>query len=157
MKSTRYVCLLFLAFSLVASASPEPNLSGTWVLNQINGNAAPGAYPVLITHKGNEFVVNYDRRSPMMKQEYFTDGTERRLPQIVTPTLTYYTAKWDENSLVIDKESDRTLPPDGRTFAIHTREVWSISADGKNLTRLMTIGAKHDTPFTLVYQKVDNQ
>lgn len=157
MKNAFYVCLLLLAFSQLASASPEPTFGGTWVLIQINGNAVPGGYPVSITHKGNEFVVDYDRRSPMMKQEYVTDATERRLPQIGTPTLTYYTAKWEANSLIIDKESDQTLPNFGRTFAMHTREVWLISDDGKNLTRLKTFGASPNTDFTLVYKKVDTQ
>jgi hypothetical protein len=172
MKNACYVSFLLVlafAFSQLASALPEPNLSGTWVINQINGQAvADGSHPVSIAQKGNEFVVEYDRRSPMMKQEYVTDGTERKLTQIGTPTLTYYTAKWEGETLIIDKTLEDTRPWPGpmrlqdidSRHAISSREVWSISLDGKTLTRLTTTRfgtSPNKSEFTLTYAKVDTQ
>ena len=174
MKNACYAFLLALTFSQVASASPDPNLSGTWVINQINGQAVPGgsnpggSHAVSITQKGNEFIVESDRRSPMTKQEYVTDGTERKLPQIGSPTLTYYTAKWERETLIVDKTLEDTSPWPGPMGlrgiyprrAISSREVWSISPDGKTLTRLTTVRfgtSPKKNEFTLTYTKVDAQ
>ncbi len=168
MKYACYAFLIALTFSQVASALPEPNFSGTWVINQINGQPVSSPSPVSITQKGNEFVVEYDRRSPMMKHEYVTDGTERKLPQIGTPTLIYYTAKWDGESLIIEKTNVDTRPWPGPMGlqgidprpAMSYREVWSISADGKTLTHLTTMRfetSSNKSEFTLTYTKVDTQ
>jgi hypothetical protein len=167
MKNACYVSLLLVlafAFSHVASALPEPNLNGTWVLTQINGRAVPFGSRVSITQRGNEFVVEHDR-SPM-KQEYLTDGTERKLPQIGTPLLTYYTAEWEGESLIIDKTVEDTRPLPGPAYpavamhAMSIREVWSMSPDGKNLTHLSTMGfgtSPNKSGFTLIYTKLDTQ
>jgi len=153
MKRACYVFLLLFAFSQLASALPEPNLTGAWIADRINGQASPSPehYPIVITQNRNDFVVDYDRRSPTMKQEYVTDGKERELVQIGNPSRTYYTAIWVENSLIIDKESENRMPSDGRTVAMHTREVWSISADGKTLTRVTTL---RNASITIAYKKL---
>jgi hypothetical protein len=166
MRNACYVVLLFLAFGQVASASPEPNFNGTWVLDQINGKPVPSeVIRFSITLKGNEFVIEFPG-SPN-KQEYVLDGTERILPTIGTPIVTYYTAKWDGESLIIDKKSEDTRPWPGpfssfdrSKLAMHTHQVWSISDDGKNLIRLTTVqfGTSSSTVETAdVFTKMNAQ
>jgi hypothetical protein len=153
MKKACYAFLLTLAFSQVASALPDPNFSGTWVLDQINGQAAIVGSRVSIIQKGNEFAI--ENGSPITKQEYVADGTERKLPKIGSPTSTYYTAKWEGNLLIIEKKTDITGPPDGRTWAVKEREVWSISTDGKSLTHSSVLSP--DKTLTMVFKKADTQ
>jgi hypothetical protein len=145
MKNACYLALLFLTLGQVSSASPEPNFNGTWVLDQVNGEPMPtGVIRFSLTQQGGEFAIEFSG-SPNM-QEYIIDGTERKLPSIDTPIVTYYTAKWDGESLIIDKKSEDPMPWPGPSssfdrsrLAYYMREVWSISADGKNLTRSTTL------------------
>lgn len=162
MKNACYVLfflVLVFAFSHVASALPEPNLNGTWILTQTNGQAVPSWFlRISITQRGNEFVVKLGR-SPI-KQEYIVDETEREFPAIGTPTLAHYTAKWNGKSLVIDKISESTHPLLQIKITMSTHQVWSMSDDGQNLTRLTTVGfgtSPQKVQFTDVFAKVDPQ
>jgi hypothetical protein len=144
MKNACYMALLFLAFCQAASALPEPNFNGTWVLDQVNGKPVPSeVIRFSLTLKGNEFVIESPRS--LNKQEFVLDGTERILPAIGTPIVTYYTAKWDGESLIIDTKGEDPRPwpnssPgfDRNMLAMYAHQVWSISADGKNLFVLTT-------------------
>jgi hypothetical protein len=166
MKNSCYLLLLGLAFSEVASASSEANLTGTWVATQLDRNAVKHDIRVLITQKGNDFL--FERDLWQDKLEYIADGTKRQLHQIGTRFVTYYTAKWEGESLIIDKKIDASPPPNTPSWFItpsrYIHEVWSISADGMSLTNMNTFksGKPPKPPYkkirsTLVYTKVDNR
>jgi len=131
------ILLPFLALaSLVCSAEAAPNLSGEWRLDVTKSLYGPMPPPQAvirkIKHDGNSLYMSTYQRSPQREVtselSYTTDG------KVVTNKMSSGevkgAAKWDGDKLVV--ESSQSV----QGIEIKSREVWSLSADGKTLTIL---------------------
>jgi hypothetical protein len=142
-------------FAAVALAQPKPNFSGTWkqdnAKSTFGGLAAPISVTAIITHKEPDIhltqtVVGPQGDSVTSEHDYATDGREQ------TGKSRNYTerntVKWEGASLVFESKRDYS----GREVII--RERWSLSDDGKTLTKeRMTPGAKSEVKQTFVFDK----
>jgi hypothetical protein len=138
-----------LAIALVMTAlAAAPNFSGTWVLDKEKsdpffggrgGGAQPGPTDVTLVIKqtDNELLLtrkmNIGGEERTSESKYTLDGKENTNPgfgrgggEVVSKT------KWDKDKLVT--EGKRKVSFQGNEFEIATREVRSLSADGKTMT-----------------------
>ena len=147
--------VFFLTLTLTVSAigQVKPNLSGTWKQNNEKSKLAPDA-PVWvhkIWQKGAdlkvETTITGSRGVSSHVSTFTTDGKKQMTKDRDRDALTR-SVKWEGNTLVfltVEKERGHTLT---------TREVWTLSDDGKTLvkTRHLT-GPRGVTDQKYVYEK----
>jgi len=149
MKNAFYVLCLLLVLRVTALAAPDSDFSGTWV------DQSPMESKMFVTQTESALLVKYSR-TPVQK-EYIIDGIERKMSADVGGGI-FYTAKWDGPALVID-ESASIKTPFGTASNRISRQVWSLSGDGKILTISTTSqDSKGETEIAVmqVYDKADN-
>jgi len=140
MKQISYaLCVLFVLSSLAFAA--EPDYSGDWELEQVNGIAhgepflikSPEADSgIVITHTRDSLVINSncDRCGSMVK-EYILDSKTREMPND-KGALVSYSARWDGDMIVI-KQGFGGSSPFGPVVVL-TRKSYKLSPDGQILT-----------------------
>jgi hypothetical protein len=129
--------ILTLLLTLTATAQSHPNFSGVWKQDNSRSTIRPGStiqYSNKIEHQEQKLSVttilgaNGDRKESTYTHQYTIGGepkvtTDREGDQFTN------TVRWEGNSLVfetVEKEKDATLK---------THEIWTLSADGKTLTK----------------------
>jgi hypothetical protein len=157
MKNASYILWILLGLSLSAVGATRSDLGGTWVLD--HGNTAVNGAPlegqrsnlhstISIAYDENRFVIK-SSFSPIQR-EYVVDGTERVSDSIGS----IYTAKWEGPSIVIDEQFNTNTPFGAVSITSH--EVWSLSEDGKSLTRsLSSQNSQGNLIATEVYNRTD--
>ena len=126
--------LLAAAMVLAASAFGAPNLSGNWKLNLQKSQYGAIPAPVEVTRTirldGINLSMHTDQKTVQRDSssdlKYTTDGKE--CVNKVTNGDAKGTAHWEGSTLII--ESSQMNGPQ----ELKSREVWSLSADGKTLT-----------------------
>lgn len=122
------------ALILAASACAAPNLSGDWKLNLQKSNYGAIPAPIEVTRKvkldGINLSMSTDQKTSQRQStselKYTTDG--KPCVNKVTNGDAKGTARWEGDSLVIES-SQQNGPQE-----LKSREVWTLSADGKTLT-----------------------
>jgi hypothetical protein len=138
----RSALLFGLALTLAAgtaTAQDHPDFSGTWKLNLIKSDAAPGRggqmgapreVTITISQTATELTLEQSMGENTMKSTYFLDGRESTNANRRGETKS--TAKWDGTSLVIQGTS--TFEGPNGSMTIKTKEVRTLSDDGKTMT-----------------------
>lgn len=144
---------IFLA--VAASAQSNPNFTGTWKQDNSKSSVQPGStmqYSNKIDHADPKLAVttilDYGDRPPTpYTRNYTTDGkpsvsTDREGDKSTT------IVRWESNTLVFETgEKDEA-------GSITTREVWTLSEDGKTLTKkIHTSGPRGESDRTYVLMK----
>ena len=151
MKSFFFCCLLVLA----ASAQTKPNLTGTWKQNDSKSTVRPGStlkYSNRIEHDDPKLTVTTimeggDRPATTYGRSYTTDGKPHESSDREGDKFTT-TVKWDENTLVFETSEKE------KTQTLGTRETWTLSEDGKTLTKKRhSSGPRGDFDQTFVLEK----
>ena len=149
--------ILSLVLAALASAQSHPDFSGTWKQDNSRSTIRPGStiqYSNKIEQRGQKLTVttilgaNGDRKESTYTREYVIGdkagtSSDREGDQFTN------TVKWDGDSLVfetVEKEKTATLT---------SREVWTLSPDGKTLTKKLyrTGGRGGDSDQTYVLEK----
>ena len=155
MKITRLFALCLLAFGL--QAETKPNLTGTWKQDNSRStvSARPNSaqYSNKIEHEDPKLAVTTmwtggSRPDSSSTRNYTTDGKPDVTKGSDGDQFTTI-VKWDGNTLVFEREQKEP----GRT--ITSREAWSLSEDGKTLTKTIhSTGpqGERDQKFVLVKQ-----
>ena len=126
--------LILAAAVLAASAAAAPNLTGDWKLNLQKSQYGPIPAPIEVTRKikleginlAMSTVQKTTQRDSTSELKYTTDGKLCVNP--VTNGDAKGTAHWDGDALIIES-SQQNGPQE-----LKSREVWTLSADGKTLT-----------------------
>jgi hypothetical protein len=145
-----------LAFvSLAASLPAAPNLSGDWKLAVAKSQYGPMPAPMAVTRKikmdGNSLSMSTYTKSAQREGttelNYTLDG--KVATNKVSTGEAKGTAKWEGNNLVI--ESSQSV----QGIEIKSREVWSVSGDGKTLTIVthLSIPQQGDYDVKQVFEK----
>ena len=120
----------------------HPDFSGTWKLNAEKSDARPGRGggmmgmgDVQITQSDGKLVITMSMGERSRTTTYHLDGSESsnsgmRGNQMVT------TSRWDGPSLVT--EGNNTVSTPNGDMQVKTKEVRSLSADGKTMTVVTT-------------------
>ncbi len=150
----RYFLFAFL-LGATAGAQPKPNFTGTWKQDNSKSTVRPGStlqYANRIEHQDPKLKVTTilsggDRPESTYSRDYLTDGTEAKSADREGDQFTT-TVKWEGTALVfetVEKENTATLT---------TRETWTLSDDGKVLTKKRhTTGPRGDSDQTYVLVK----
>jgi hypothetical protein len=150
----RSVMLFGLALSLAAgtaTAQDHPDFSGTWKLNQIKSDAAPGRggqmggpreITLTITQTADLLTIEQAMGQNSRKVEYKLDGSESTNPGM-RGGESKSTAKWDGKSLVI--ETTATFDGPNGSMTVKTKEVRTLSDDGKTMTVTTTRDTQQGT------------
>ncbi len=149
--------ILTLLFAAGASAQTHPNLTGTWKQDNSRSTIRPGStiqYSNKIDHQDPKLTVttilgaNGDRKESTYSRDYTIGGKASTSNDKEGDQFTN-TVKWEGDSLVfetVEKEKTATLT---------SREVWTLSPDGKMLTKKIhrTGGRGGDSDQTFVLEK----
>jgi hypothetical protein len=129
--------VLMLVLAAAARAQTHPNFTGTWKQDNSRSTIRPGStlqYSNKIDHQGPKLIVttilgaNGDRKESTYSREYNIGGAPRSFSDKEGDQFTN-TVKWQGSSLVFETvEKERTAT---RT----SRETWTLSPDGKTLTK----------------------
>lgn len=152
----RSIVLIFV-LGAIASAQTHPNFTGTWKQDNSRSTIRPGSnikYSNKIDHQDPKLAVttilgaNGDFKERTYTREYVigdkpSTSTDREGDQFTN------TVKWEGDSLVFE-----TLEKE-RAATLTSREVWSLSADGKTLTKKIhrSGGRGGDSDETFVLEK----
>lgn len=146
--------------TLVAAplTAQNPDFSGTWKLNTEKSDPAPGRGggmmgmgDLKITQSGGKLVIEMSMGERSRTMTYNLDGSESRNPgmrgnEMVTKS------HWDGQTLVTEGENTITTPNGEMT--VKTKEVRSLSADGKTMTVVATSTTpRGERTRTTVYDK----
>ena len=144
-----------LAAAVLACGQTKPNFSGLWkqdnARSSFGGLQAPISVTDNITHKEpnihlTQTVVGPHGDSVTSEHDYSTDGREQS-----GKSRNYTeknTVKWEGNTLVFESKRDYS----GREVVI--RERWTLSDDGKTLTKERTSpGPKGEVRQSFVFDK----
>jgi len=146
--------LLFLALAALipaagATAQDHPDFSGTWKINLIKSDAPPAGrggqqmdmsnVMQTITQTAEVLTVVQTGMGPERNLTYYLDGRESTNAAMRGEMKS--TARWEANQLVI--ESTATMQTPNGERSITTKEVRSLSKDGKT----MTLTSTTDTPM----------
>lgn len=126
--------LIIAAAVLAASAAAAPNLTGDWKLNLEKSQYGPIPAPIEVTRKikleginlAMSTVQKTTQRDSTSELRYTTDG--KLCINKVTNGESKGTAHWEGDALIIES-SQQNGPQE-----LKSREVWTVSADGKTLT-----------------------
>jgi hypothetical protein len=142
---------VLLAASTPAQDSDAPNLSGTWTLNVAKSKARKGttlrSQTVDVSCSATHVVITETFDDKERTLVYLTDGRAAPIAQVRGGKI-IAKAYWKKSTLVIETFGVRTSPdsrppgsraqeplaPDPET-EMHTIQRWTLSADGKVLTR----------------------
>lgn len=149
--------ILTIVLAAVASAQTHPDFTGTLKQDNSRSTIRPGStiqYSNNVEHRESKlsvttiFGANGDRKESSYTREYTIGGeptvtTDREGDQFTN------TVKWEENSLVFETVEK------GEGTTLTSREVWTLSADGKTLTKRIhrTGGRGGDSDQTYVLEK----
>ena len=148
-----FVCLLLC--SLTALAADKPDFSGNWKLNVEKSDFGPMPKPdkgdFVITHKDPEMNIKSTLVTQMgeMSNEVkiLTDG--REFTNTIAGQEVKGTAKWDGAALIVTQKLE--MQGNAITFI----QQWTISDDGKTITRKVTIQAPQgETTQTSILDRV---
>jgi hypothetical protein len=147
---------LALLLAAVAGAQSKPNFTGTWKQDDSRSTVRPGStlkYSNKIDHEDPKLskmtIMDYgDRPATTYTQTYVTDGTPNTSSDREGDTITT-TVKWEGNVLVFETGEKE------KAGALFTRETWTLSEDGKTLTKKIhrTGGRGGDSDQTYVLVK----
>lgn len=142
--------------AVCAGAQSHPDFNGTWKQDNSRSTIRPGStinYSNRIEQNGAKLKVttilgaNGDRKESTYSRDYTIGGPASTTSDREGDQFTN-TVKWDGSSLVfetVEKEKAGTLT---------TREVWTLSADGRTLTKKMRrTGGRGDSDQTFVLEK----
>lgn len=135
----------------VLASQTHPNFSGLWKQNmEKSSKTSLQSYANRIEHNGDTLKVTTITGGSRGERSYdhtYVIGTESRSSDKEGDQFTS-TVKWDGQTLVFlttEKES---------AGIIETREAWTLSADGKTLTKMRTShGPRGDTEQHYVLEK----
>ena len=154
------VLTLLCAGALPAQAQnvSKPNLSGTWRLNtqesKIASGAAPRAEVVEVAESGSSITITLTISGKQTTHSYIANGKERveRAPD-GAPSASQLVSKasWTGSSLVTELIIRLTNPLIGNVEVEHSKDTWTVSSDGKALTRVTE--SKNFPSETLRYEK----
>ena len=148
---------LALLLAVVAWTQPKPNFSGTWKQDDSRSTVRPGStlkYSNKIDHQdpklSKKTIMDYgDRPATTYTQTYLTDVTTSKSSDREGDTITT-TVKWEGNMLVFETGKKE------KAGALFTRETWTLSEDGRTLTKKIHRtggrGADSDQTYVLVKQ-----
>ena len=151
--------ILILLLSWALHPQGHPDFTGTWKQDNSRSTIRPGStiqYSNRIAHQEQKLSVttilgaNGDRKESTYTREYEIGGEPKVTTGREGDQFTNI-VKWEGNSLVfetVEKEKTATL---------NSREVWTLSADGKTLTKKIhrTGGRGNDSDQTYVLVKQD--
>jgi hypothetical protein len=134
-------------FVLAVSAFGAPNLTGDWKLDLARSQYGSVPAPVTVTRKIKHEGVSLSlstyqktaQREATSELNYTTDG--KVCVNKVANGEAKGTAKWDGNNLVI--ESSQQV----QGAELKSREVWTLSPDGKTLTILTHLSLPQQGEF----------
>jgi hypothetical protein len=148
---------LTLLLAGAASAQSHPNFSGTWRQDNSRSTIRPGStinYSNRIVHEDPKLTVttilgaNGDRKESTHSRDCVIGGkpsvsSDREGDQFTN------TVKWEGDSLIFETEEKE------KTATLTSREVWTLSLDGKTLTKKIhrTGGRGGDSDQTFVLEK----
>jgi hypothetical protein len=149
--------ILSLVLTAAASAQSHPDFSGAWKQDNSRSTGRPGStihYSNKVEQRDQKLAVttilgaNGDRKESRYTREYVIGGEASTSSDREGDQFTN-TVKWDGDSLVfetVEKEKTATLT---------SREVWTLSSDGKTLTKRIhhTGGRGGDFDQTFVLEK----
>lgn len=153
---------------LPAVALAAPDFNGSWALNAADSDRIPSAMwmtraaqggggggrgpgqVIMTVHQDAKNLQVTDSQNP--PREYALDGTAHTKPTDTGITKEQVTAKLQGDNLEIDTTQPYGGMPGNAT--LKTKEVWSLSPDGKTLTIVTTrdVPARQQT-FKQVYNK----
>jgi hypothetical protein len=148
--------VLTILLAAASSAQTHPNFTGTWRQDDSRSTVRPGStlkYSNQIEHEDPKLskttIADYGDHPPRpYTQTYTTDGkpvksADREGDEITT------TVKWEGNTLVFETGEKE------KAGSLFTRETWSLSEDGKTLTKKIhrTGGRGPDSEQTYVLVK----
>ncbi len=127
---------LTLTLALAAPAQTKPDFSGTWKQNNekstFRSDSTIQSYTNKIEHQDPRLKVTTVRTGPRgestFERSYTTDGKEQKTTDREGDEFKS-SVKWEGSTLVfetVEKERGNTIT---------TRETWTLSADGKTLTK----------------------
>ncbi len=147
---------LALLLAAVASAQFKPNFTGTWKQDDSRSTVRPGStlkYSNKIDHQDPKLTktttLDYgDRPATTYTDVYWTDGRQNKTTDREGDTITTR-VKWEGNTLVFETGEKE------KAGALFTRETWTLSEDGKTLTKKIhrTGGRGSDSDQTYVLVK----
>jgi hypothetical protein len=141
--------LAALSLATAPVVAQKPDFSGSWKLNAEasdpmggpggGGQRGPGgmgrATELFITHSDSKIVIEAKMGDQSRVTTYYLDGRESKNPGMRGAEMTTKST-WAENTIVTEGENTMTTPMGEMT--IKTREVRSMSADGKQMTVVLT-------------------
>lgn len=167
--------------SLPALAMASPEFSGSWTLDSANSDPAPSMYwltrastPAIVTRAGTptmggrrfrqEVIMNVHQdansiqvsQAQTLDRSYTLDGQPHTIATDTGIQKAVVTAEMQGDNLVIETAEPYGGMPGNAT--LHTKEVWSLSPDGKTLTITTTrdVPAKQET-IKQVYNRTEAQ
>jgi hypothetical protein len=158
---TRFGLLVVLGLVFVLSlpcAAQEPDasiLSGTWVMN-VAKSKIDKRFPIT----SQTVVISYS--APILQMKYTTDGKDlmiawtvddkyHTVPNTAFPNSeTILKASWKKSALATDNRS-RMGSPGNQVTSIVLEEHWTLSADGKVLTKKTS--ADFDSDHVYIFEK----
>ena len=156
---SRLLPLLLVATLLMAGApraAGHPNFTGEWIVNTTQSNwgqmPAPTRFNQKITHNDPDLKVVTEQTGAFgdftSDFSFTTDGKE--CPNQMNDFKMKSTVKWDGDTLVFDSQMDF------QGTAITGTERWTMSADGKTITRQQHFsGPMGEGDATVVLDKVN--
>jgi hypothetical protein len=122
-----------------AEKDAKPDFSGTWILDKTLSDSLDHDLALIIVHREPEIKIISQRRSKGQEkteeQVYRTDGKAERSSTGVNQDSEQRTLWWGK-TLVRRSVNQTTFPGRGsRAVKVVTIEEWSLSKDGKTLTR----------------------
>jgi hypothetical protein len=148
---------LALTLLLVGAAATQdkPDFTGTWKQDNSKSTVRPGStmqYSNKIEHRGPTLTVTTimdfgDRPPTPYSRTYTTDGKPSKSSDREGDEFTT-TVKWEGKTLVFQTGEKE------KSGSITTREVWTLSGDGKVLTKKRhTSGPRGESDQTYVLEK----
>ena len=149
--------ILSVVLAAVASAQSHTDFSGTWKQDNSRSTLRPGStiqYSNKVELRDQKLTVttilgaNEDRKESTYSREYVIGGKPSTSSDREGDQFTN-TVKWDGDSLVFETGEKE------KTATLTSREVWTLSPDGKTLTKKIhrTGGRGGDSDQTFVLEK----
>jgi len=139
----------------VAEDNAPPDLSGTWVINPTK-NQPPmdvaDTEVIVVTCAAQRIQFHFTTNGKASEQTYTVDGNEHSQVQNAPVAYRGYSkAKWEGSILVTEMRVQMEDDPGRKEPFVHFTERWSLSSNGRVLTR--TIDGPDPNKRILVYDK----
>lgn len=168
MKSFRFTQVLtlslicsFLLTSTSSFAAKNPDFTGEWTLNEDNSDFGDGpafaAIKIVVKQEGNTITIERTRMG--------RDGEERTSSETLTMDgkeninenergTSSSVVSWSDDGSNLIITSNREFNRDGQNFGMNTKEVWTLSEDGKILKiQSDTSSPRGERSVSLIYDK----